>query len=254
MAEVAVSIGDKRVVAPDEDVLRGDPFGIVVAVGELHREVGAGVAALDGVRGCNAGNVARVARMEIRVLDRAECIAQACVNRRCDAAGAGCEDDRLSAVLIANLGELLVDHVVGFFPRDPLPLVRFAAELRVALHRVEQSVGMVDRLGHVEAAHAEAPLVVRILLVAFDLDELAGLLVGVDDDAAAVMAARRRPGGRPGTDHAVLFPLPRHVSAGVHDRRFVEERGAHPLRLVAVVGNVDSHCHLSHSPSPRAFH
>ena len=230
VAQIAVSVRDQRVVAPDEDVLRGDPLGVVVTIGELHREVGAGVAAHDGVGSSDARNVASIAGMEIRILNGAESIAQACVDRRGHAAGAGREDDRLAAELVTDLRELLIDDVVGLFPRDAGPLIRFAAIFGVALHRVEQTIGMVDGLGNVEAAHAETTLVVRVLLVAFDLDELAGLLVGVDDDAAAVVATRRRPCGGTGADHPVLFPLPRQVAARVHDGRLVEERGTYFLR------------------------
>ena len=109
-----------------------------------------------------------------------------------DATGPLAEDDGLGAVLVADLDEPVRHVIDGFVPAHALPLV-LAAVLRVALHGIQQAVLVVGHFGKRQAADAQATFVVRVLRVAFHLHQLA-VLVGVQQDAAAEMAAGARPG------------------------------------------------------------
>lgn len=159
----------------------------------------------------DAGQVARAAGEEQDVVRGAERPAEARDVRGDVAAGALAEDDGLGAVLLLDVEEGVGDEVDGLVPADALPLV-LAAVLRVALHRVEQAVLVVGHLGHVEAADAQAPLVVRVLRVALDLDELP-VLVGVEQHAAAVVAAGAGP-RTPSRDGEVALLVPPRLLMG----------------------------------------
>ena len=126
------------------------------------------------------------------------------------------EDDRLGAVLGLYPVEVLFDDVVGFIPADLLPLVSLPAELTGAFHGVQQAPLVLDDLGHRKAAHAQPPLVVRVLGVALNLDQVP-LFVGVAQHAAAVMASRRRPCVAARDSEIALLPPARHFARCIID-------------------------------------
>ena len=115
------------------------------------------------------------------------------------------DDEGLAAVLFLHLERLLGDFVVCLVPADALPLA--LAALARATHGVLQAIGMVDRIGHREAAHAELAVRNRVQRIAFDLFEL--VVLRVQKNAAAHMAARGRPmrGARDGVFPFVPLPF-----------------------------------------------
>ena len=139
----------------------------------------------------HARQIARVAREHVAVVRAAERPAQTRLPWRDVAAGAVDEHHGLGTVLVLDGIELALYDVVGFVPAHALPLV-LAAVGAGALHRVGEAVLVVHDLGHVEAAHAQAPLGHRVLGVALHLHELA-VLVGVHQHAAPQVASRPRP-------------------------------------------------------------
>ena len=207
VTQEAVGVRTQRLVAPDDDDFGQLPVGVEVAQRMQLRAVEDGLlAALHG-RGGRARQVARRAGEEAQGEVRA---AEAGVAQKRDlpdgvAARALHGDDRFGAVVGPDGAHLRLDLVVGLVPRDALPLV--LAALAGTAHRVLHAVGVVDGLGHVEAAHAKAPVVIGRLRVAFDLDELA-LLVGVEQERAAVVAAGPRPVRRARDGQVALLVAP----------------------------------------------
>ena len=194
VTEIARRIGDERVRTPNDHVLGAFEARIVVLVVEEHAAIYLRIARAEDVRRHHAaGAVAGVAG-----------------NRRCNVCRAevgerdhGVEHRRLAAGatesqhgvrgsgLLDNLVVVLLDEVVRFIPGDALPCV-LAAVLRIALHRVDDALGMILELGHVQAFDAQTPLRDGVALVAFDVDELS--VLDVEDGATCrAMAARRRP-------------------------------------------------------------
>ena len=206
MAHEEVRVGDGGVAAPNDGALRARPLGIVVAQrGEL-REVGDQHAAVGHDHERQAGEVARGAGEEAVLVRAAERVRHTADLPLVVASGAAQAVDGVAAVGHRDAAEFLVAGFKRFVPRDALPLV--LATLASALHRVENAVGVELDLLESEAARAEGAAVVRIVRVAFALDEAAGLLVGVHEHAAALVAARCRPDGRTRDDHAVFLVLP----------------------------------------------
>ena len=194
VAEIARRVRDERVRAPHDHVLRTLEARVVVLLVEEHAAVDLGISGAEDVRRHHAaGAVAGVAG-----------------NRRCNVCRAevgerdhGVEHRRLAAGategqhgvrgsgLLDNLVVVLLDEVVRLIPGDALPCV-LAAVLRIALHRVDDALGMILELGHVQAFDAQTPLRDGVALVAFDVDELS--VLDVEDGATCrAMAARRRP-------------------------------------------------------------
>ena len=95
------------------------------------------------------------------------------------------DDDGLGSVLFLDLEHFLGDFVVRLIPADALPFA--FAPFACATHRVLQPIGMVDRLGHIETAHAELSVGDGVEGVAFDFLQL--VVFGVQQNAATHMAA-----------------------------------------------------------------
>ena len=218
---------------------------MLVAVVVVLRAVGHGVGSHEHVARSDAGNVAAVAGKHVGVLHRTECVLKTRHVGSGAAARAQMEHDGLRARFPLDRAELLLDHRVGFVPRDALPFVRLAAVLRVALHGVQNTVGVIHRFLQSNAASAKAALIVRAFLVAFDLDELPRFLIGVNDDAAAIVAAGSGPCARAGADHAVLFPLPRQIATRVFNRRLAEKVWAHLVGAALLDFHVNAFRHTS---------
>ena len=95
------------------------------------------------------------------------------------------DNDRLWAVLLDGLADLLLDDVERLVPRDALPLA--LAALAGALQGVLEAVGMrVDLLGR-ERLDAQDAVVHRIVLIALHAHDLV-VVVDREDDAALGMA------------------------------------------------------------------
>jgi len=100
---------------------------------------------------------------------------------------------------------------------------------------------VVGHLGNVQATHAQASAVVGVLGVALALDELA-VLVRVQQDTTAIVAARARPCATAGDGQAVLL-----VTPGVLVRDFnvvADELRRHATVVVALHSMF---CHNPHS-------
>ena len=207
MAVESVGVGVQRVVAPYRQRVGRLPPLMVVTVSEPLRAIDVhDVAAGDEHGRAYARHVAGVSReREARVVRAAVGCGQP--NDGLDvAARASCEDDRLGAVFFLYSVELFGDELVRLIPADALPFVLLTAELAGALHGMQQAVGVLQNLGQVQAAHAQAALVERVLQVAFDLHELA-VLVRVHQHAAAVVAAGSGPRRTAGDGQVPLPPL-----------------------------------------------
>ena len=192
VAVEAVGVGAQRVVAPQDHELGAAPVRVVVAVRELLRAVGHGVAAARGGHAGDARQVAGQAReSEARVVRGTVGPSQAGDPGGDVAAGALAEDDGLGTVLVADLDELAGNEVDRLVPAHALPLV-LAAVLRIALHGIHQTILVVGDFRKGQATHAQATVVVRVLGVAFHLDQLA-VVIGVQQHAAPEVAARTRP-------------------------------------------------------------
>ena len=166
--------------------------------------------ALQHLRGHHARNEASdPGKAVVHEVRAAEAEAQA-VHHGDVAAGAPAEDDGLGAVLGLNAVEVLLHQVIRLIPADTLPFIVLASELPCALHGIQKPARVLDDLRHGQAAHAQSALVVRVLGVALDLDQVA-LLVGVAQNAAAVMAAGCRPSMAAGHREVTLLPFARHL-------------------------------------------
>ena len=111
-----------------------------------------------------------------------------------DAGGAAHGEDRLAAVLVDDLGELLAHEVEALLEGDADP-ARIVLALGVgALHGVTQAIGMVGGLHRSLGLRAAVAAAVRRGLVALDLDDLA--VLNSDPNAALDLTA----GAAGGTD------------------------------------------------------
>ena len=194
VAEIARRIRDERVRTPNDHVLGALEARIVVFVVEEHAAVDLGIARAEDVRRHHAARaVAGVAGDRRRDVSRAEVGKRddRVEHRRLTAGTAEGQHSIRGSRLLDNLVVVLLNEVVRLIPGDALPRV-LAAILRVALHRVDDALGMILELGHVQAFDAQTPLRDGIALIAFDVDELA--VLDVEDGAACcAMAARCRP-------------------------------------------------------------
>lgn len=194
VAEIARRIGDERVRTPNDHVLGALEARIVVLVVEEHAAVNFRIARAEDVRRHHAARaVAGVAGDRRRDVSRTEVGERddRVEHRRLTAGATKGQDSIRGSRLLDDLVVVLLDEVVRLIPGDALPRV-LAAILRVALHRVDDALGMILELSHVQAFDAQTPLRDRIALVAFDVDELA--VLDVEDSAArCTMAARCRP-------------------------------------------------------------
>ena len=206
MAQKAVGVRLDGLVAPHQDDAGRLPVGVRVAVGVGLRGVHDDHVAVLRRRADHARQVAGEAgepeRGDIRRLHagRRE-VGDLPANI---AAGAMHDHDGFRSVLLFDGEYALGDLIVGLVPADALPPV--LAALAGAAQGVLQAVGVVHRLGKVEAAHAQLAVgngVQRIALNAFEL-----AVLRVQQHAAAHVAARWRPVRRAGDGVAVLLPLP----------------------------------------------
>ena len=208
VAQKGVGVGHHRVVAPDDDALRRHPVGVVLVarLAEL-AHVGHPLVSHDHVAQRVARNHARVPGKEaqrevwppeIRILVVRNGL-------RHVATGAHHGHDGFGTILFLDAPHLLLYEVVGLVPRDALPRV-LAAVLARSAHGVLQAPGAVHHLGQLQAAHAQAALREGAVRVALHLHQLA-VVVGVEDDLAALVAPRARPHGRAGGVQAPLVPV-----------------------------------------------
>ena len=238
VAQKGVGVGHHRVVAPDDDALRRHPVGVVLVarLAEL-AHVGHPLVSHDHVAQRVARNHARVPGKEaqrevwppeIRILVVRNGL-------RHVATGAHHGHDGFGTILFLDAPHLLLYEVVGLVPRDALPRV-LAAVLARSAHGVLQAPGAVHHLGQLQAAHAQAALREGAVRVALHLHQLA-VVVGVEDDLAALVAPRARPHGRAGGVQAPLVP--------------VQPLGVQPHVVLVVV----VHAHLlSHSRTGNGTH
>ena len=201
VAHEEVGVGDGGVAAPDDGALGAHPLGVVVAQRRELREVGDEHAAVGHDHERQAGQVAGGAGQEAVLVG----VRHAADLPLVVAGGAAQAVDGVAAVGHGDAAELLVAGFQRLVPRDALPLA--ASALAHAPHGVQDAVGMELHLLEGQAPGAQRAAVVRVVRVALALDELAGLLVGVHQHAAALVAARRAPHRGAGDHHAVLLVL-----------------------------------------------
>ena len=112
-------------------------------------------------------------------------------------------------ICIAEIVTFLFHNGKSLIPRDTLPLVGHAAELRVALHGVDNAARVVDIILQSQATCAQTTLGNGVVLVALDMIDYA-LFVDVNLQAASNrMAARRRPHRSTNNGKVALLVLPR---------------------------------------------
>ena len=230
-----VGVGDGGVAAPDDGALGAHPLGVVVAQRRELREVGDEHAAVGHDHERQAGQVAGGAGQEAVLVGAAERVRHAADLPLVVACGAAQAVDGVAAVGHGDATEFLVAGFQRLVPRDALPLA--APALAGALHGVQDAVGVELHLLEGQAPRAQRAAVVRVVRVALALDELAGLLVGVHQHAAALVAARRAPHRGAGDHHAVLLVLEglRMLPARVH---LLPLAGAE-VELVLLLGRAD---------------
>ena len=201
-----VGVGNRGVAAPDDGALRAGPLGVVVAQRRELGEVGDEHAAVGHDHQRQARQIARGAGQETVLVGAAHSVHHAPDLPLVVAGGAAQGVNRVAAVGHRDAPKLLVASLECLVPRDTLPLV-FAA-LTGTLHGIQDAVRVKLDLLEGQATRAQSTAVVRVVRVAFAFDELAGLLVRVDQHAATLMATRGRPNRRAGNDHTVFLVLP----------------------------------------------
>ena len=190
VAHEEVGVGDGGVAAPDDGALGAHPLGVVVAQRRELREVGDEHAAVGHDHERQAGQVAGGAGQEAVLVGAAERVRHAADLPLVVAGGAAQAVDGVAAVGHGDAAELLVAGFQRLVPRDALPLA--ASALAHAPHGVQDAVGVELHLLEGQAPGAQRAAVVRVVRVALALDELAGLLVGVHQHAAAHGQSRQR--------------------------------------------------------------
>ena len=209
----AVRIRTQRLLTPKKNDLRSNEARIVVAVFELHRVVDLGIAAAHHERGIrHARAVARPASLAINRVRRTE--DEVCPLRIpviALTAGATEDGDRFRAVLLGNLVRGVRNEVGCLVPGALHPLVRLAAILLLALHRVDDAIGVIDVLLQSKAARAKGTLGDRMLRVTFNLSDLSVLHMNLKA-ASNRVASRRGPGTGPKDSLLTFLPFPfRHT-------------------------------------------
>ena len=206
VAYVAVGVRGERLVAPHDDHLGRAVGGIGVAQLVRHGGVGYGEVA-QGRHGTAdarhvAGEPGEEQRGDVRRLQGG--LAEQGHQPVDVAARAMHAHDGLGAVFLADGLDLFFYEVVRLVPRDALELRRVAAVFARTLHGVQHPVGVVHDFGQIQAAHAQLAVREGAQGIALHMVQLA--VLGVEQNAAAVMAAGRRilVGARDG--EAVLLP------------------------------------------------
>ena len=221
MAEEAVRVGLERSLAPNDQDL-GQVIALVFpTAGQSACVVPLGIRRAGDVGdGAQTRRVARIAGLAVAEVRRAEAHRAVRTERAALAAGACEDDDALTAIGLGDAVILSLDDVEGLFPAALLPRISVTAILRVTLHGMDDTCGVVDVILQGDAPGAQTALGDRVVLVALDLDQLA-LVVDVELQAAAYrMASGRRPGARARYGEAVLLVTPRlsdvvHIGKGV---------------------------------------
>ena len=147
MTEESIGVGIEGLMSPDDAVFGNDVARIIVALGKELRAIHkARVTQHAGHRG-DARQVARIASEVRHTLARRfhRCVQTCDLNDIAPRSLA--ERDALRAVFCSNALELALDNVVRLIPRDAFELV-LAAIFPSALHRVEQTVLMIDVIGN----------------------------------------------------------------------------------------------------------
>ena len=215
VAEQTVAVGGQGLLAPEHDQLRQGEHRIVVTTGQTACIVHLGIGGAENVGGAStARDVAGVAGLGVAVVRGTEARMGVCRKHRTTlAAGAAHDEDGLSAVVLLVVGDLLGDGIVSLVPSDALPLVQTAV-LAGTLHRIQNTIRVIDIVTNGKAADAETTVGDRMVLVALDLDELAvSIDVGLNA-AASGMAARRRPSTTAGDSQTIFFEAPRLAEVG----------------------------------------
>ena len=218
VAYVAVGVRGERLVAPHDDHLGRAVGGIGVAQLVRHGGVGYGEVA-QGRHGTAdarhvAGEPGEEQRGDVRRLQGG--LAEQGHQPVDVAARAMHAHDGLGAVFLADGLDLFFYEVVRLVPRDALELRRVAAVFARTLHGVQHPVGVVHDFGQIQAAHAQLAVREGAQGIALHMVQLA--VLGVEQNAAAVMAAGRRilVGARDG--EAVLLPRELRLRGRRHGR------------------------------------
>ena len=174
VAEEAVTVGRKGLLAPEHDELGKLEHRIVVAAGQATGVVHLGIGCAHDVgRARDARDIAGIAGLRVAGVGSA----QACMRIRGKhgatlTAGTTHDQDGLGTIFVLEVLHLLGDGVVCLVPGDTLPLV-LAAVLAGALHGIQDAVWVIDVIAHRQATDAEATARNRMVLVALDAHELA---------------------------------------------------------------------------------
>ena len=191
MAEKSVGIRYDRIVSPDHHDLGRLIVGVFVPVGPHLGAVGQhDGAAHDGheaFAGHHAGVAGQKAHGEVRAVEGR--VAQVGNLVAVVAAGAHHGDDGFRPIVGPYATHVLLDDVVGFFPRHAFPFV--LATFAYALHGVFQAVLMVNGFHQIQAAHAQAAMGFGVVRVAFHVVDFP--VLHIEEHATRVVAAWRRP-------------------------------------------------------------
>ena len=214
LAEEAIGIGRNAVVAPNNNHFRVLVLGIVVTVlmafGAVRHHIAAGAYVIRHQTGHPAGQARRIA-LNMRGTHR---IGKALRLPQNVTTGAAERLKGMPAVLLAKFGHGVVNQVDSLVPRNTLPRIAVATLAGIALHWIKQTLLAVDNVRKSSTTRADMTLVVRMLGIAFDLNELA--IFDVAKNAAAAMAARSRPSSGSSYGIAVLFPSGWQVLSATH--------------------------------------
>ena len=209
MAEEAVTVGRKGLLAPEHDELGKLEHRVVIASGQATGVVHLGVGCAHDVgRTRNARDVAGITGLRVASVGGAQ--ACVCIGGKHGATlttGTAHNQDGLGTILVLEVLHLLGDGVICLVPGDALPLV-LAAVLAGALHGIQDAIRIVDVVADGQAADTEAAVGDGVVLIALDAHELTiGVHVGLDA-ASGRMASRRRPRATAGDGEAVFFEAP----------------------------------------------
>ena len=253
--EKPIRIRRQRLLAPYHDALRHLVLRVIVAPGQPSRIVYLGVCRPEQVRRSrHAGHVARVPRLRIAIVRRAEHPAPERCHGAALAPGAREAHDGLAPVLLRDAIVFALNEGERLIPADLLPRIRVAALLGVSLHGMQDAARVVDVILQGEAANAQAPLRHRVVLIPFHLDELP-ILVSVElQRAPDRVASWRRPRARARDRQAILFEAPGLVEV-IHVRNGALAPGVQSLWVPAAHGRIVMPIRilLLHLRSPPSF-
>lgn len=145
MAEQAVTIGSERHLAPHDHDLRHVVLGVIVGTFQTTRVVHFRVVRTENMRtGHGARLVACITGLRVACVRRAQnCLCHVGNEDAARAARSGEHGHAFRTVGVAEVIALLLHDGERLIPTDAFPLVVFAAEFRVALHRVNDTARVV---------------------------------------------------------------------------------------------------------------